>query len=263
MSELKKFIAVQGFPTKLTEEGQEILDKMRLIGYRCTHLIVVDTTNLVNPQQWIIDHTKYFPSTLPNPDPNCTHDRKYIDVIKYLDEEKDNDKTKLAGWLKFYGHNICFKETNDYIECSHWIQDEIAEELLSYVPVVDSIKFSDINAELLRQGYNYKTDNYLHYIGMELVNQKVQISIMNDYNPLGHCYSVPMIRWLVEKYGTDTDGDGINEIEFGFRVADVYGINKTYISIVVNGKEQYYDFSQIPNVARGNTRIPYLSFSPL
>lgn len=262
MSFLKKLIVRQGFPAKLTEEGQEILEGMRVVGYRCTHLVVVDMTNIGNPQQWITTHQKYFPDTAPSPDPNCTHDRQYIDVIKFLDVEKDYDKTKLAKWLKFYGHNICFKETYEYIECSHLIHDEVAEELLRLVEVNDTVKFSDINAELVKLGYNYKTDNYQHYIRMEFDAGKIKIDILDDYDPNGHCYSVPMLRRLLEKYGKDTDADQIiDDIDFDFRVADIYGDDKTYVSVKVGASEKFYDFSQIPNVARPT--VLYVSFSPL
>jgi hypothetical protein len=234
-------------------------------GKNCRHQISLEISQIGDKPGWIAKHSKYYVTPRPNPSTVCGAEMEYIDIIAYLNDKKDYRKEELAGFLHDYGKNICYSITDDEIECVHHVEDQAAIEVLDDINPKDDIDFSIVNAKLVAEGVpDFRIGYYNKYVEMSLnAFNNIDVDILNTYDPEKHCFSLPFLRIILDKYGKDTDTDGIkDELNISFVKASVYGYKKLYISVLdAAGNRQYYNFSQIPN--KNPTHHYYYGFSPL
>ncbi len=193
---------------------------------------------------------------------DCTTE---FDVSKFVNDEDDSQKTKLAAWLKTNGSKICFPKSDDFIECIHRVTDDTAREQLRVLgQPVGTINITEIieAAENHPDNINYRTDYYKHYVKLNIENGQVRPQIVNNFDPTGGCYSMPFIRILVDLYGEDQE-----DVSIEIREAKIYycedGIPKRFLCIQEGSETHYYDFSQIPTIALDTNTILHYAFSPL
>lgn len=233
----------------------------------CADTIDFDVSSITDLPAFKAKFDNHFFPSLPARSVVCSTSMEYMNAQEF--GKNDLRKERLAEGLRTYGKQLCYKTMNEKIHCVHHIQYKSIVEMLdnlyaenpSYFKQID---FEDIVNKLKNENVtDYTTDYYNHYIALDKSTLfGVSINVLKKFDPEKHCFSLPFLKIIVDRYSADTDGDSIKELPKIMVIKDRQTSKKLFVAVQDSQKKNhYYDFSQIPH---SNPTIPlHYSFSPL
>ena len=159
------------------------------------------------------------------------------DGIVAIDASKISE-TDYANWLRINGDYIFYEETYPYIECAHNLDPTSISNISPYT----SLTLSQLKSQITTAGGNFLTTNYNQYTRLTFSSTNVMtLSLVNRYVFNQNCFSVPLLRSVVNKYNLK------NSSVFQFALATVGGRTTAIFRVSIGGGAySYYDYSQIP-----------------
>ena len=200
----------------------------------CNNLIFVAINRIPDEEynDWQVENQEYMYDV-----PTDKRKVNTGDGIVVIDPSKISE-VNYAAWLRQNGDYIFYEETYPYIECAHNIDAAAISNTTPYI----SMTLSQLKSQISTNGGNFSTTNYNKYTTISISSSNVlTLSMRELYLADKSCFSVPLFRSVVDKYGLKSSS------VFQFTTATINSKTKVIFRVKNSaGLYNYYDFSQIP-----------------